>query len=347
MDDLLMLLLLLADVHHFVAHPKQAAEGVVLETERDSRRGVSATLLVRDGTLRKSDILVIGRYMEAIKMCENFLGTPITEVGPSSPVRIIGLHQTPVVGDIFHAFATRADADAYRAALAAAAPASLEAPSIGGVTPDGKDQKPIFNIILKTDVSGSKEALEESLMKFDCDLVGVRILRSEVGDISESDMKLALATKLVTIVGFKVGIDTTARILAEHESARIIRGDVIYEILDAVRAKIEEIIPPQITRTLLGKAKILKIFKREGSQQVVGGRVDSGMIKKAAHIDIFRMRELIGSGAILQLQHNKSDADTVEKGSEFGLLVETKTPIMEGDIIEASLEEVSRQKLVI
>ena len=347
MDDLLELLLLLADVHHFVAHPESLAQGVVLETERDSRRGVSATLLVRDGTLHKSDCIVIGRYYpEAIKICENFMGKPIAEAGPSSPVRITGLHQTPMVGDLFRAFGTKAHAEAYFATISSVvSETEMKASDQKEVMPSDKEKKPVFNMIIKTDVSGSKEALEDALMKLDSDLVGVKILRSEVGDISESDMKFALATKLVTIVGFKVGIDATARILAEHESVRIIRGDVIYEILDEVRAKMEAIIPPQITRTSLGKAKILKIFKREGSRQVVGGRVESGVIQKTAHINILRLREVIGTGAILQLQRNKSDAETVEKGSEFGLLVETKTPMIEGDMIEAFLEEVTRQKL--
>lgn len=344
MDDLLGLLLLLADVQHFTAHPGRLAEGVVLETERDNRRGISATLLVRDGTLRKDHTLVIGRSLESIKIFENFLGRPATEANPSSPVRITGLRETPAVGDVFHAFATRAQAEAYRAALPVVPEPEKEA-SVQKEVVFGDKDKPVFHLIVKADVSGSREALEESLMKLDSDFVGVKILRSEVGDINESDVKLALATKLVTIVGFKVAINTTAAMLAEHEHVRIIRGDVIYEILDEARKKMEEIIPPQITRTSLGKAKILKIFKKDGNNQVVGGRVELGAIKKGAKIEISRMREVIGTGTLVQLQRNKSDTDTVEKGSEFGMLIETKTPIIEGDMIEAFLEEVTRQKL--
>lgn len=342
MDDLLSLLLLLADVNHFVAHPAALGQGVVLETERDNRRGISATLLVRDGTLRKGHILVIGKTPESIKIFENFLGHPIAEAGPSSPVRITGLHETPAVGDLFYSFATKAEAESFLSLLSDTGIADAE--KSGGAA-NAASGKPVFHLIIKADVSGSKEALEESLSKLDSEFVGVKILRSEVGDINESDVKLALATKLVTIVGFKVNITATASMLAEHEHVRIIRGDVIYEILDEARKKMEDIIPPQITRTSLGKAKILKIFKKDGSNQVVGGRVELGVIKKGAKIEISRMREVIGSGTLVQLQHNKSDAETVEKGSEFGMLVETKTPIIEGDMIEAFLEEVIRQKL--
>lgn len=344
MDDLLGLLLLLADMQHFTAHPGRLAEGVVLETERDNRRGISATLLVRDGTLRKDHALVIGRSLESIKIFENFLGHPVAKANPSSPVRITGLRETPVVGDRFHAFTTRAEAEAYRVALPVVPEPEQEALVQQEVAPHDKD-KPVFHLIIKADVSGSKEALEEALAKLDSDFVGVKILRSQAGDINESDVKLALATKLVTIVGFKVGINVTAAMLAEHEHVRIIRRDVIYEILDEARKKMEEIIPPQITRSSLGRAKILKIFKKDGNRQVVGARVESGMVKKGAKIEISRMREVIGTGALVQLQRNKSDADTVEKGSEFGMLVETKTPIIEGDMIEAFLEEVTRQKL--
>ncbi|MBI4225456.1 MAG: translation initiation factor IF-2 [Candidatus Sungbacteria bacterium] len=342
MDDLLSLLLLLADVNHFVSHPEKPGQGVVLETERDNRRGISATLLVRDGTLLKGHSLVIGRSLESIKIFENFLGQPITEAGPSSPVRITGLHETPAVGDSFHSFATKGEAELFISSL----PDAVSSPekSTGGENTIVHG-RPVFHLIVKADVSGSKEALEESLAKLDSDIVGVKILRSEVGDINESDVKLALATKLVTIVGFKVNINTTAAMLAEHEHVRIIRGDVIYEILDEARKKMEEIIPPQITRTSLGKAKILKIFKKDGNNQVIGGRVELGVVKKGAKIEISRMREVIGTGTIVQLQRNKSDADTVEKGSEFGMLIETKTPIIEGDMIEAFLEEITRQKL--
>ncbi len=344
MDDLLGLLLLLADVHNFVARPENPAHGVVLEGERGSRRGVGATLLVRDGTLRKDHLLVIGKSLEHIKIFENFLGYPITEAGPSSPVRITGLRETPVVGDVFRAFVTKDDAEAYRAANPLV-PESEKMAAVQKESAPAAKEKPVFHLIIKADVSGSKEALEESLANLDSDLVGVKILRSEVGDISESDVKLALATKIVTIVGFRVGIDATARMLAEHEHVRIIRGDVIYEIRDQARKKMEEIIPPQITRTHLGKAKILKIFKKDGGQQVIGGRVESGMMKKGAKIEISRMREVVGNGALRELQRNKSDTDTVERGSEFGALIETKTPIIEGDMIEAFMEEVARQKL--
>lgn len=356
MDDLLNILLLLADVEHLAAHPEEPGHGVVLECERDNRRGISATLLVADGTLRKDHMLVIGRSVENIKIFENFLGRPITQAGPSSPVRITGLRGTPMVGESFHAFIAREDAENFiadptgRPTDRATFPVALAngAGVVGNasiVSSDGKNTKPIFHLIIKADVSGSKEALEESLMKLDSDMVGVKILRSEAGDISENDVKLALATKLVTIVGFKVGIDGTAHTLAEHEHVRVIRGDVMYEILDETRKKMEEIIPPQIARTSLGRAKILKLFKKDGTQQVIGGRVETGMIKKGAKIEISRMREMIGEGVLVQLQRNKSDTETVEKGSEFGMLVESKTPIIEGDMIEAFLEEVTRQKL--
>lgn len=342
MDDLLAVLLLLADVQELIAHPDQPGQGIVLETERDNRRGISATLLVRDGTLRKDHSLVVGRSAENIKIFENFRGEPITEAGPSSPVRVTGLREVPAVGDSFRAFASKNEAEGFVASLPAVDELNAKFAQGGSV---GAVGKPIFHLIIKTDVSGSKEALEESLMKLDSELVGVKILKSEVGDIGESDVKLALATKLVTIVGFKVGMDATVRMLAEHEHVRIIRGDVIYEILDEVSKKMEEIISPQITRTSLGKAKILKIFKQNGSKQVIGGRVESGMVKKGAKLEILRMREVIGEGVLVQLQKNKSDTESVEKGSEFGMLVESKTPIVEGDMIEAFLEEVTRQKL--
>ena len=336
MDTLLETIVLLAELQELKAHPHKNAIGVVLETHRDSKRGISATLLVQDGTLKRHDIVVVGRTLETIKMLDNFLGTQVDRLGPSAPALVAGLSVVPDVGEPFLAFSSKPKAQEYIKQLA---PLLVPAkPEASAAAPD-ENEKPVFNIILKSDVVGSKEAIEESLKKFESDMIAIRILRSEVGDINEDDVKLALATRLVTIIGFKVRVDPSVRELAAKQNIHIVTGDVIYRLLDEAKQQIEEIIPPIIQRVSLGKIKILKLFKKDDSRQVIGGRVEEGIAQKGALIDIMRSKEPVGTAAIIQLQREKRDVEEVSQASECGMLVESTTTIREGDVLEIYKEE--------
>ena len=154
-----------------------------------------------------------------------------------------------------------------------------------------------------------------------------------------------MATKLVTIVGFRVKTDSSALNLAHIGNIHIITGDIIYELLDRVKAVLQELLPSVIRRTNIGVAKILKLFKQEGSKQIVGGRVESGFIKKECGAEVKRNKMVIGKGAIQELQQNKNVVDQVEKGLEFGIMFESKTPLKEGDVLDIYQEEVIKQTL--
>lgn len=338
MDALLETILLLAELEELRSDPGKRAQGVVIEAHLDSRRGITATLLVRDGTLRKGDVLAVGRAVETIKILEDFKGHPVKEAGPSSPVLISGLSQTPTIGDAFSAHASRGAGEKFVSELAPEKAEEKGAPVAAG-------GKPIFNIILKADVAGSCEAIEESLRKLESEVIGIKIIRSGVGDINESDVKMAQATKLVTIVGFKVKVDPAARDLADISKIRIATGEVIYDLLDRVKEKMIDMIPPEVKRTYLGKIKILKTFKHDDDKQIIGGRVEEGVIKKEAKCDIKRAKELIGGGIILELQREKIKADEVAKGNECGMLVESKVTIQEGDVLEVYEEEIIKRTL--
>lgn len=334
MEELLEVLLLASELEELKADPEKFAEGVVIEAHREPKRGVTATLLVRDGTLKKQNVLVVGHAVETIKILEDFRGRSITEAPPSSPVLVAGLAEIPTVGDELRAFGSRGAAEEYAASL----PEEELKTKPTYVQVEG-EEKPIFNLILKADVAGSKEVLEEELKKVQSDAVGINIIRSEVGDINESDAKLALATKLVTIVGFKVKIDSSAQDLIKDANVHMVKGDVIYEVLDEVKKRVAEILPPETKRTDLGRAKILKIFRKDGNKQIVGGRVEEGLIQKGALVDLQRNKELAGRGGILQLQRNKVDTAEVEKGSEFGVLIDSPSVIQEGDVLIIFKEE--------
>lgn len=342
MDDLLEILLLMAELENLQAHLEKPAEGVVVEAHMDPQRGITATLLLREGKLVQGDVILIGRSAESTKILEDFLGKPVEEAIASSPVRLVGLSDLPLVGDTFLTFKDKGQAEAFASSL----PPKIKAVPAQAVTPPAEgEEKPVFNIIVKADVAGSKEVLEESLKKLASDAIRVNILKSEAGNINESDVKVALATKLVTIVGFKVKMDASARELAERGNIRIVLGEVIYEMIDEVKRQMQEMLPPLVTRVDLGKAKILKIFKKEGNKQIVGGRVEEGVIRKGAAMEIKRAKEIVGSGNIIGLQREKRETEEVGKGAEFGMMAETKTVIQEGDVIEVFQEEVTKRTL--
>ncbi len=342
MDALLELILLLAEVEHITAEPEKPAEGVVIDVHRDSRRGIASTLLIRDGTFRKEQVLVIGRSVESVKILEDFRGEGITRAAPSAPAVVAGLSRAPAVGDAFRQFSSRGAAEKYAASLP---DEKVPSPPVYGNGKDENGEKPVFNVIVKADGAGSKEALEEALGRFHCEKIGLRILRSEIGDINESDVKLAQATHMVTIIGFKVKVDTRAREIILSSGVHVITGEVIYDLLDQVKNRMEHFIPCELKRTDLGRAKILKVFTRKGNTQIVGGRVEEGAVRKGARLDIRRDQEIIGKGIFSQLQREKMPCEEVGKGHECGMSVESATPIQEGDVLLAYTEEEITQSL--
>ncbi len=342
MDLLLETIVLLAELQELKAVANKNAIGAVLETHRDPKRGISATLLVQDGTLKRHDIIVMDRNIETIKILDNFLGAHTDHLGPSSPALVAGLSHVPTIGEPFLAFSSKPKAQEYLKQLP---PLQEETKKVAIAAVVGENEKLIFNIILKSDMVGSKEALEESLKKLESDAVGIAIIRSEVGDINEDDVKLAMATHLITIVGFKVRIDPSVRELAHNQNIHIVSGDVIYHLLDEVKSRIEEMIPPIIQRVVLGKIKILKLFKKDGNKQVIGGRVDEGIAHKKALANIIRGKDVLGNATILQLQREKREVEEVTQGNECGILADSPISIREGDICEIYVEEKVKRTL--
>lgn len=342
MDELLEMILLMSDLEHLSADSEKPAEGIVIEAHRDPKRGVTATLLLRDGSIHSGDYIVIGGSPESVKIFENFAGKSIREAGPSSPVLVAGLKEMPEVGEEFKGSRTRKEAErsaeAHREALGVSV-------SKNGYTAAEEGGRPVFNVVIKADVAGSREALEDLVKGFQSDMVAINILRSKTGDINESDVKLALATGRVTIIGFRVGADSSVRLTAEKSNIRILTGDVIYQLIDDVKKEIEAFIPSIVERLDVGKTKVIKVFKKDGPRTVAGGRVLEGEIKKGAFCDIVRMKDAIGRGTILQVQQNKIDTPSVAAPNEFGALVEFRGTIEEGDILGIFEERITKQTL--
>ncbi len=195
-------------------------------------------------------------------------------------------------------------------------------------------------LIIKADVAGSLEAMEGLIEKISQEHITLDVVRNSVGDINESDIKLGRSLGRVIIVGFKVRTDTTARELLRQTPLPIVTGEIIYDIVDEVRRQIGARIRPTIERTEIGTIKILKIFKsKDRSEQVIGGRVEDGVMRSNTRIEIRRNREPIGTGTIKRLQRGKEQVDEVARGSEFGALVSADITLEEGDVCAIAAEQ--------
>jgi translation initiation factor IF-2 len=303
---------------------QKPGQGVVIESYLDKRRGPTATLLLRDGILKEDDIVASRSTLGKIKILENFQGDRIKKATPSMPVIVIGFGKVPQVGEKFEVYHDMESAQKYIE--------KKERKDEEGEVFFVEEGKKVLNLILKADVRGSLEALEEVLKGLPREKVVLRILESEVGEINEKDIKLAKASR-AKLLGFRVKPDSIAQKLAEREGIRIMTFDVIYDLAQQVRQLIEKAVVPEKVRVDLGRVKILVIFRTEKKRQIVGGKVIDGEVKKGTSIEVFRGEDLVGRGRLVSLQKNKKDAEIAIKGEECGILYEGEAKIEEGDIL--------------
>lgn len=342
--ELLEMILLVAELEELKADPTKPGKGVVIESYLDSQRGPTATFLVLDGILKKGDYVFSGFCYGRAKILEDFQGAGIQEAPPSAPAIVVGLNDVPMVGEKFSVISSEAEAKE-KAFSFAKTVQKKESQSTAG-RPEG--EKKLLNIILKADVKGSLEAIEGTLKDMEKELekenIGINILKSEAGDVSESDVKLAYSTKSL-IIGFRVKASSAVSNLARRSGIKIHIFEVIYELVEGARKELSKLLEPEILREKLGKMKILAVFRKEKNRMVVGGKVTLGKVENKALIDVFRNKEKIGSGRIAQLQHNKKDVPEAEKGKEAGILFEGEPVIEEGDTLEIYRETRKQREL--
>jgi translation initiation factor IF-2 len=338
-DDLLENILLVADVESFVANPQGKCVGTVIEAELDKFRGVTATLLVQNGTLRRGDAVVVGNTWGRIKAMFNPDGQIIKEAGPSDPVVILGLQEVPKAGDIFEVMTSDREAklvytqrqdDVDRAAQGVVRPVmTLEevfARFEGGETKN-------LNLIVRADMQGSMEPVLKSLQDLENDEIGVKILQAAIGDISESDVMLAEASEAV-IIGFSVGADKAAVQRAEQSGVEIRHYDIIYKMIEDVQAALTGMLEPIYQEVQIGEARVLELFKlRKGV--IAGCTVLSGVVRRNALARGKRNGEdLTPMARIDTLRRFKEDAGEVRTGFECGIKLSVGDDLLEpGDTI--------------
>jgi len=290
----------------------------------------------------KGDIVLSGEAYGKARILEDFKGQPIEIATPSTPVIVVGLDKVPVVGEVFNV--ENSEKEAENKALEFLRQKEEKKRREENRSLDEEEKKLALNIIIKADVQGSLEAIEEVLANINQDKVKINIIKKEVGDVFDSDVKLADSTNSL-IISFRTNITPLASSLAERLGVKIKKYDVIYELVEGVKKGLAQLLGPELEVKKIGQLKVLAIFRKEKSKMIVGGKVISGKAENKTKVNIIRDNEIIGKGKVVQLQHNKQDVLEVEKGREAGVLFEGEPIIEEGDILEFYKEEMRRIEL--
>jgi translation initiation factor IF-2 len=340
-EELLDMIILVADMKELKADIENSAQGVVIESHMQAGRGPIATVLVQEGILHIGDVVVIGNTYGKIRIMENYLGKKETQVGPSTPVRIAGLQEVPNFGD--RLIVTNSEKEAKE--LTKVKTIKRKVLSITELSKDIKEGKlKELKIVLKADVAGSMEAIKNSLKDLGDAEVKINVIHEGVGDISESDINMAIASGAL-VIGFRVKAPADVMNLARRENVKISIYEIIYQLLDDLTAALSGLLEPEIVEVEIGRLSVLAIFKVTKKEQIIGGKVTSGKLKNNVEAKIVRDKETIGTGKITGLQTNKKDVTEVLENFEAGLKLETQTKIAAGDSLEIYEKEERIRKL--
>lgn len=341
--DLLDTLLLVADMQNLTYGSDKPAEGIVIEANLDPKKGISATLILKDGVLGRSQAVVCGQAWAPVRIMENFAGKPIENAHAGMPVRLVGFSTLPPIGELFFTCDDKKQAEALvtehiRSAAAEAEAKAKRARSQNVVV--GDDQEIItIPLVVKADVSGTLEAIVHELSKLEAKnptggKVRAQIISSGIGEITEVDVKMVSGLAHIAIVAFNVKTTATARNYAERAHIPIHEFNIIYKLIEWVEAQLLALKPKVLVEKITGSAKILKVFSKEKDRQIVGGRVTDGLVVSGANVNIMRRGAKIGDGKIRELQQQKLKASEAKMDTEFGTMIESRTEIAVGDMID-------------
>ena len=348
LDELIEKIQLQAELSELSANPDRAAEGSVIEAKLDKGRGPVATILIQRGTLKVGDIFVVGTESGRVRAMVDDQGRQIKVAGPSMPVEVLGLGGVPSAGEtltVVESEARAREVALYRSNLATAkrtvsAPASLEA-MFSALKEKQAEEYPL---VVKGDVQGSVEAIVASLNKISNDDIKVRVLSSGVGGITESDVNTAAASG-APIIGFNVRANSKAREIAERSKVALKYYDIIYDLLDDIRAGMAGQLGPEYFETVVGRAEIREVFPAGKHGKAAGLLVTEGYIKKALRARVTRDDVIIYNGSISSLRRFKDDVPEVRAGLECGITLEATTDIKKGDFLE-TFEVEERERII-
>jgi translation initiation factor IF-2 len=342
-QELLEMILLLADVIEIKANPKVKAQGVVLEARLDAKKGPLATVVIQNGTLSVGETFVSGTSSGKVRALNDETGKMIKNAGPSVPVEVLGFSDVPQAGDFFQAVNSQEEAKSilgYRLARTATAeikkPAHVTLDDLFKKIEDGEIKE--LPVIVKADVQGSVEVLMELLPSLSTDRVKIRIIHAATGTITESDILLA-STSNAIIIGYNVKPAPKIEEMAHKENVEIRAYKVIYQLTDDIKKALVGLLEPVIKETFLGRAQVRRIYKIPKVGVIAGCYVSDGKIVRNSEIRVLRNKDVIHRGRIASLKHLKENVTEVKKDYECGIGLASFKEIQEGDIIEAFLME--------
>jgi len=340
-DELLEYIILVAELQDIRANPSRPATGVIIEAKLEKNSGPTATVLVQQGTLKMGDNFVVGAIAGKVRAMFNDRGKRIQKAPPSTPVSILGLPEVPQTGDQLEVVLD--ERTAKQRVQEVEEKRRDENGQLGQVSLDTlymqmqEGTVKELNVVLKSDVQGSSEAIKNSLSKLGEDNLKVRMIREGIGNISETDVHLAAASKAI-IIGFNVVADGAALREAQREAVDIRYYNVIYKLIDDIQAALVGMLEPTYREVIDGHAEVLQTFKA-GKMIVAGCRITDGKIVRSSHVRLLRKSEKVFDGLLASLRRGKDDVREVATGYECGIMLEDYNEIEIGDIIEAYSQE--------
>ena len=336
-DELLDNILLVAEMEDYKANPARYASGSVVEARLDKQVGSIVTILVQNGTLRLGDPIVVGTSFGKVRTLKNDKGEEITQALPSQPVEITGVNETPSAGDKFMAFETEKQARSIgekRKSEEQLKQNSKTTVSLEDIFNKIKEGTKEINVIVKADVNGSSEAVKNSLEKIEVEGVKVKVLRSSVGAITESDVVLANASNAI-IIGFNIRPNNSIKDYAKEQGVDIRLYDIIYKAVEDMEAAMKGMLDPEYEEKVIGTAEVRQLFKFSKVGTIAGSYMTDGIIKSNSKIRVVRDSVVIYDGEINSIQREKDTVKEVKKGLECGITITNFNDIKVGDIIEA------------
>ena len=345
LEELLEMILLVADLQELTANPKRPAVGTIIEAEMDKGRGPVASVVVQTGTLRIGDVVVVGKTYGKVRALENAVGKRTQKVGPSSAAVLLGLDEVPEAGDILRVVAderiARSLVEATRAMASSAAGTSQKATLEDLFQQFKEGQAKELRIILKADVSGSLGAITHALGQIQSDEVRISVLHEGTGDITDTDILLASASNAI-VVGFSTKLDPQARRTAEAEKVDVRLYDIIYQLTDDIEKALSGLLEPEQVEVIEGRAEVRQVIKVGKSQVIAGSYVTDGRIVRSG-ARVWRSGKVIATDRIESLRRFRDDVREVATGFECGIALAGFNDLQEGDVIECfSTQMVSR-----
>lgn len=329
-DELLEVISLVAEMENLETDLSERAQGVIIESYLDSQQGPLATVLLRRGVLKIGDLVGTDSTFGTVKNMEDSQGERLEEIKPSQPALVLGFSEVPRVGEQVFRFEEKEQAQKF-----------VEREETAPTTEQlGEGLK----LVLKADVQGSIEAIEQVLEEIPQEKLKLRMIMKEVGDINEADVRRA-DTVGAEVIGFRVEPSSQAEQVADRTGVEIKTYDVIYDLVEGVRDLMKEELGTELTKEEVGRVKTLVDFKTEGKRQIVGGKITKGEVNSGDKLEIIRDKEKVGQGKIVNLQQNKKDVDHLTRGEECGILFEGNARIEESDLLRIYREQQQQKSL--